>query len=49
METFGLIVILGVGIAIGMYITTQISEHIDRRTRHKKFLKDMENFDNKKK
>ena len=49
METFGLIVVLGVGIAIGMYISSQIMNHIDSRTRYKKFMKDMENFDNKKK
>ena len=49
METFGLIVVLGVGIAIGMYISSQIINHIDDRTRHKKFMEDMEKFDNKNK
>jgi len=48
MEIFGIIVALGVGVALGMYISSQIMEHIDTRTRHKKFLKDMNDFDHKK-
>ena len=44
---FTTIVLIGLGIAIGMYIASQISEHIDCRTRHKKFMHDMENFDKK--
>ena len=43
-----LIVVGGLGIVIGMYITSQIAEHIDRNTRHKQFMKDMEEFDEKK-
>jgi len=39
-----LVVVGGLGIAIGMYITSQIEEHIDRRTKHKKFLRNMEEF-----
>ncbi len=45
MEMFGMCVAIGVGIAIGLYIASQISESIDRSTRHKKFMRDMENFD----
>ena len=44
--------LVALGIAIGMYIASQISEHIDCRTRRKKFMYDLENFDkpkNKKK
>ena len=41
--------LVGLGIAIGMYIASQISEHIDCKTRHKKFMHDMENFDIKNK
>ncbi len=44
-----LIVVGGLGIVIGMYITTQIAEHIDRNTRQKQFMKDMEEFDTRKK
>jgi len=49
MEIIGFIVALGVGIAIGMYISSQVIEHIDSRTRHKQFLKDLNEYDNKKK
>ncbi len=49
MEMIGFIAALGVGIAIGMYITTQIAEGIDRNIRGKKFLKNLNEFDSKKK
>jgi hypothetical protein len=42
-----IIVILGVGIVIGLYTASQISEHINRKTRREKFLKNMEDFDNR--
>tara|TARA_Y100001963_G_C6588026_1_gene356656 strand:+ start:439 stop:591 length:153 start_codon:yes stop_codon:yes gene_type:complete len=48
METIAFITVLGVGFVLGLYISSQIASHIDSRTRHKKFMKDMENFDNKK-
>ena len=41
------VTLLGVGIAMGMYIASQIGEHIDRRTRRDKFLRDMESFNKK--
>jgi hypothetical protein len=41
----GFIVAIGVGVVIGMYITSQISESINSKTRQKKFMKNMENFD----
>ena len=41
--------LIGLGIAIGMYIASQISEHIDRRTRHKEFIKNLENIGKPKK
>ena len=40
-----LVVVGGLGIAIGIYVTSQIGEHINRRTTHKKFLRNMEEFD----
>lgn len=43
----GIIISIGVGIVIGMYIVTQISEHIDHRTRHKEFMKNLNNWDKK--
>ena len=48
MGIIGIIMVLGVGIVCGMYITTQIAESIDRNIRSKKFLKDMEDYDKKK-
>ena len=35
------------GIAIVMYIVSLVMENIDQSKRHKKFMKDMENFNNK--
>ena len=49
LSLFTTIMLIGLGIVIGMYITSQISEHIDCKTRHKKFMHDMENFDKKNK
>jgi len=47
MDIMYTVTLLGVGIALGMYLASQIGEHIDRRTRREKFLKDMEAFDKK--
>ena len=45
METIA-IILFGVGcFALGIYVTTQISSWIDNRIRHKKFLKNLEDFD----
>jgi len=49
MEIFGFIIAFCVGIALGMYITTQIAETIDKNVRSKQFFKDLTNFDKKKK
>ncbi len=49
MEMIGFIAALGVGIAIGMYITTRIAETIDKNVRSKQFFKDLNNLDKKKK
>ena len=46
MDTFALIIVLGVGITIGIYIASQISEHIDSRKRYKEFIKNMNAWDN---
>ncbi len=47
MDTFAFITIGAVGFVLGLYISSQIMEHVDTRKRHEKFLKDMENWDNK--
>ena len=49
METIA-IIIFGVGcFALGIYVTTQISSWIDNRIQHKRFLKNLEDFDKKQK
>ena len=49
METIA-IILFGVGcFALGMYVTTQISSWIDSRIQHKKFMKNLEDFDKKEK
>ena len=48
METIAIIIFGGVCFATGMYVSSQIAEHINTRTRHKEFLKNLENFDKKK-
>ena len=35
------------GVVIGIYIVSSIIESRDQSERYKKFMKDMENFDNK--
>ena len=48
LSLFTAIMLIGLGIAIGMYIASQISESIERNIRHKKFIKNMEEYDSKK-
>jgi predicted RND superfamily exporter protein len=48
LSLFTVIMLIALGVAIGMYIASQISEHIDCKTRHKRFMKNLENFDKKK-
>ena len=43
------IMIIALGCAIGMYITSQISSHIDNRSRHKELMKNLEECDKKEK
>ena len=47
LSLFTAITLIALGVAIGMYIASQISEHINCRTDHKKFIKNLENFDKK--
>ena len=49
MTTFTLIIVGGVGFAVGLYVSSQIMEHIDCRTRNKKFMRNLESFDKKRK
>tara|TARA_R110001592_G_scaffold361493_1_gene672276 strand:+ start:187 stop:345 length:159 start_codon:yes stop_codon:yes gene_type:complete len=49
METIAIILFGGGCFALGMYVTTQISEWIDRRIQHKKFIKNFNEYDKKQK
>ena len=45
LSLFTAIMLIGVGIVLGIYITSQISSHIDNRSRHKELLKNLEEWD----
>ena len=47
MTTFTVVIAGLVGLVLGLYIASQISEHVDNRSRHKKFMNNLENFDKK--
>ena len=47
MTTFTVVIAGLVGLVLGLYIASQISEHVDNRSRHKKFMDNLENFDKK--
>jgi hypothetical protein len=49
METIAIILFGMACFVAGMYVTTQISSWIDNRIQHKKFLKNLEEFDKKEK
>ena len=49
MTTFTTIIVGGIGFVLGLYVSSQIMEHIDCRTRNKKFMRNLENFDKKRK
>ena len=46
---FPLIMMVGLGIAIGMYISSQIKCHISRRINNKELLKNLEDEQEKRK
>jgi len=47
MTTFTLVIVGLVGLVLGLYIASQISEHIDSRSRHKEFMNNLKDFDKK--
>ena len=48
LSLFTAILLIVLGIAIGMYLASQIMESIEQSKRHKKFMHDMENFEKNK-
>ena len=45
MDIMMIVVLVGVGIAIGMYIASQISHSIDRNIQQKQFMENFNSFD----
>jgi hypothetical protein len=45
MTTVTIITVGALGFALGLYVSSQIMEHIDNRTRHKRFLDNLNKFD----
>ena len=43
------VTLIALGVVIGIYIASQISEHVDSRSRHKELLKNLEEWDKKQK
>ena len=43
------VMLIALGVAIGIYIASQISEHVDSRSRHKELLKNLDEWDKKEK
>lgn len=44
-NTIIFIILLSVGFVLGMYIASQIMEHIDNRTQHKKLMNNLRGFE----
>ena len=47
MDTTIGIILIGVGVVIGIYIASQISEHIDSKQRHREFMNNLHKWDKK--
>ena len=48
MTTFTIVTVGVVGFVLGIYVSSQIAEHVDTKKRHKEFLKNLEKFDKEK-
>ena len=44
-----LVIVWGVGVVVGIYVASQIAEHVDSKKRHKEFEKNLRDFDAKNK
>jgi len=45
MTTITLITVGAVGFVLGLYISSQIADHVDTKRRHKEFMNNLEQFD----
>ena len=48
MTTFTIVTVGVVGFVLGIYVSSQIAEHVDSKKRHKQFLENLEKFDKEK-
>ena len=48
MTTFTIVIVGVVGFVLGIYVSSQIAEHVDTKKRHKQFLENLEKFDKEK-
>ena len=48
MTTFTIVTVGVVGFVLGVYVSSQIAEHVDSKKRHKQFLENLEKFDKEK-
>ena len=48
MTTFTIVTVGVVGFVLGIYVSSQIAEHVDTKKRHKQFLENLEKFDKEK-
>ena len=48
MTTITLLTVGAVGFVLGLYVSSQIMEHITCKTNHKKFIRNMDDFDKRK-
>ncbi len=48
MTLFGMITVGAVGFVLGLYISSQIAEHVDSKQRHKTFLDNLKKWDKEK-
>jgi|TARA_R110000851_G_scaffold234160_1_gene386721 hypothetical protein len=49
MTTIAFITIGGMGFILGLYVSSQIMEHVDSSRRNKKFMENLEKFDKQEK
>jgi len=47
MITLTIITVGAVGFVLGLYVSSQIIEHVDSNINHKKFLRNLRDFDKK--
>ena len=49
MTTITLLTVGAVGFVLGLYVSSQIMEHVSCKNNHKEFMRNMDDFDKRKK